>query len=47
MKCVRNLLLYEDLHYIQDGEKKVASWSHIIRIYEMDKSKGMYSQFNK
>jgi hypothetical protein len=42
MKCVRNLLLYEDLQYIQDGEEKVASWSNIIRIYEMDKS-----QFSK
>jgi hypothetical protein len=47
MKCVRNLLLYEDLQYIQDGEEKVASWSNIIRIYEMDKSKGIYSQFSK
>jgi hypothetical protein len=34
--------LYEDLQYIQDGEEKVASWSNIIRIYEMDKS-----QFSK
>jgi hypothetical protein len=47
MKCIRNLLLYKELQHIQDGVEKVASWSHIIRFYEMDKSKGIYSQFNK
>jgi hypothetical protein len=33
------------LHYIQDGVEKVSSWSNIVRINEMDKSKG--SQFIK
>jgi hypothetical protein len=39
--------MYKDLQYIKDGVEKIASWSHIIRIYEIDKSKGIYSQFNK
>jgi hypothetical protein len=47
MKCIRNLLMYKDLQYIKDGVEKIASWSHIIRIYDIDKSKGIYSQFNK
>nr|CAH7715727.1 unnamed protein product [Callosobruchus chinensis] len=36
LKGIRNSLLVKDLHFEPDGEKKVASWSHILDIYRLD-----------
>jgi hypothetical protein len=47
MKCIRNMLLNKDLHFVQQGKRKVASWSHVMRLYQLDKSRGAYSQFVK
>jgi hypothetical protein len=47
MKCIRNMLLNKDLHFVQQGKRKVASWSHVIRLYQLGKSRGVYSQFVK
>jgi hypothetical protein len=47
MKCIRNMLLNKDLHFVQQGKRKVASWSHVIQLYQLDKSRGVYSQFVK
>jgi hypothetical protein len=47
MKCIRNMLLNKDLHFVQQGKRKVASWSHVMRLYHLDKSRGAYSQFVK
>jgi hypothetical protein len=47
IKCIRNMLLTKELHFVQEGVEKVASWSHIERLYEVDKKQGVYSQFTK
>jgi hypothetical protein len=47
MKCIRNMLLNKDLHFVQQGKKKVGSWSHVLRLNQLDKSRGVYSQFVK
>jgi hypothetical protein len=41
------MLLTKELHFVQEGVEKVASWSHIERLYEVDKKQGVYSQFTK
>jgi hypothetical protein len=41
------MLLNKDLHFVQQDKRKVASWSHVIRLYQLDKSRGVYSQFVK
>ncbi|CAH1383559.1 unnamed protein product, partial [Tenebrio molitor] len=43
IKCIRNMLLTKELHFVQEGVEKVASWSHIERLYEVDKKQGVYS----
>ncbi|CAH1383591.1 unnamed protein product [Tenebrio molitor] len=43
MKCIRNMLLNKDLHFVQQGKRKVASWSHVMRLYQLDNSRGAYS----
>nr|CAH7755824.1 unnamed protein product [Callosobruchus chinensis] len=45
LKGIRNSLLVKDLHFEPDGEKKVASWSHILDIYRLDQKMGKFSQF--
>jgi hypothetical protein len=40
IKCIRNMLLTKELHFVQEGVEKVASWSHIERLYEVDKKQG-------
>jgi hypothetical protein len=47
IKSIRNMLLTKELHFVQEGVEKVASWSHIERLYEVDKKQGVYSQFTK
>jgi hypothetical protein len=39
------MLLNKDLHFVQQDKRKVAS--HVIRLYQLDKSRGVYSQFVK
>jgi hypothetical protein len=41
------MLLTKELHFVQEGIEKVASWSHIVRLYEVDKKQGVYSQLTK
>lgn len=41
MKCIRNNLLKKHCEYIsEDGNKKIAKWSHVIQTYRIDKSRG-------
>ncbi|VEN38885.1 unnamed protein product, partial [Callosobruchus maculatus] len=47
LKGVRNGLLTKDLHFTQEGKQKVASWSHVIDIYRIDRQMGKFSQFTK
>jgi hypothetical protein len=47
IKCIRNLLLGKDLHFVQGGIHKKASWCHVLRLYEMDKARGPFSQLVK
>lgn len=47
MKGIRNGLLEKDLYFSKDGVQKVASWKHIVKMYEIDKNRGAYSQFVK
>nr|CAI5831904.1 unnamed protein product [Callosobruchus analis] len=47
LKGVRNSLLCKDLHFIEEGKEKVASWSHIMDLYRIDKEMGKFSQFTK
>nr|CAI5856389.1 unnamed protein product [Callosobruchus analis] len=47
LKGVRNSLLCQDLHFIEEGKEKVASWSHIMDFYRIDKEMGKFSQFTK
>jgi hypothetical protein len=47
MKCIRNMLLNKDLHFVQHGKKKVSSWSHVLQLYQLDKSRSVYNQFVK
>jgi hypothetical protein len=41
------MLLTKELHFVQEGVEKVASCSHIVRLYEVDKKQGVYSQLTK
>jgi hypothetical protein len=47
IKCIRNFLLGKDLHFVQGGIHKKASWCHVLRLYEMDKALGPFSQLVK
>ena len=48
MKGIRNNLLDKNLHFVQGKKEKIARWSHIEQLYEMDKQFGQpYSQFKK
>jgi hypothetical protein len=47
IKCIRNLLLGKELHFVQGGIHKKASWCHVLRLYEMDKARGPFSQLVK
>jgi hypothetical protein len=46
IKCICNLL-GNDLHFVQRGIHKKASWCHVLRLYEMDKARGPFSQLVK
>jgi hypothetical protein len=46
IKCIRNLLLGKDLHFVQYIHKK-ASWCHVLKLYEMDKAGEPFSQLVK
>jgi hypothetical protein len=47
IKCIRNLLLGKDLHFVQGGIHKKASWCHVLKLHEMDEARGPFSQFIK
>lgn len=47
MKGVRNGLLTKNLNFVQNGQQKVASWSHVINIYQADCRRGIFSEFSK
>ena len=44
LKGIRNNLLNKNLHFTQDGVKKVASWQHITDFYYLDQKMGNYNQ---
>ncbi|KAH1021550.1 hypothetical protein HUJ04_011049 [Dendroctonus ponderosae] len=44
---LRNGLLKSDLHFIEDGVQKLASWNHLITLYELDSKMGRFSQHIK
>lgn len=39
LKGLRNNLLTGDLHFVENGKAKVASWSHVEHTYAFDKSR--------
>lgn len=47
LKGLRNGLLKADLHFVQDGIHKVASWNHLIQLYNIDKEMGRFSMVHK
>lgn len=43
MKGVRNAMLTKNLHFTIDGKERVASWSHIIQLYEIQRGRGQFN----
>ncbi|KAJ8914162.1 hypothetical protein NQ315_016241 [Exocentrus adspersus] len=47
LKGIRNGLLTKDLHFKHNGCDKVACWSHVVDMYNMDRKMGKFTQFSK
>lgn len=43
LKGLRNGLLNKNLHFTQDGVRKVASWLHVLHLYRIEQAHGKYS----
>lgn len=47
IKCLRNNLLTKDLKYSWEGKERIASWSHLMKAFEIDKQNGIFRLFQK
>uniref|UniRef100_A0AAR5Q909 THAP-type domain-containing protein n=1 Tax=Dendroctonus ponderosae TaxID=77166 RepID=A0AAR5Q909_DENPD len=44
---IRNGLLKDDLHFVEDGVSKVGSWDHLVKLYQIERNRGHYSLIYK
>nr|CAH7716003.1 unnamed protein product [Callosobruchus chinensis] len=45
--CLKQYVMEKDLHFIEEQKEKVASWKHVMTLYENDRKRGAFSQFIK